>query len=171
VVERDYVRHIGSVAVVPVDAEGQVVLVRQYRHPVGGELWELPAGLRDVAGEDLAAAATRELAEETDLVAERWDVLLDLHTSPGCSDERIRIFLARELAPAARPHVREHEEATMAVARFALDDAVWMALTGQITNAPCVAGVLAAARVRDAGWTPLRPVDAAEPQSPPAGLQ
>jgi ADP-ribose pyrophosphatase len=59
----------------------------------------------------------------------------------------------------------------MAVARFALDDAVWMALSGQLTNAPCVAGVLAAARVRDAGWAPLRPVDAAEPQSPSTGLE
>lgn len=157
VARRDYLRHIGAVAVVPIDEEDRVVLVRQYRHPVRRPLWELPAGLADVAGEPLPELAARELAEEADLVAGRLDLLLDLHPSPGCSDERIRIFLARDLSPAPHPHDREHEEATMTVARFPLDDAIEMIFDGEITNAACVAGLLAAARARDQRWAPLRP--------------
>lgn len=163
VAQRDYMRHIGSVGVVPYDEHGRVVLVRQYRHPVRRQLWELPAGLVDVAGEPLPEVALRELAEETDLTAGRLDLLVDLHTSPGCSDEWIRIFLARDLAPAPHEHAREHEEATMTVARFPLDDAVRMIFRGEITNAAAVAGVLAAARARDVAWSVLRPVDAPAP--------
>lgn len=160
VVHRDYLRHPGAVAVVPYDEHsGEIVMVRQYRHPVGGHLWELPAGLVDPAGESLAEVAVRELAEEVDLVCGRLDVLVDLHTTPGCSDERIRIFLARDLRPAPSAHPREHEEATMTVARFPLDRAVRMVLAGEVTNAATVAGVLAAAHARDQGWRPLRPVD------------
>lgn len=157
VVARDYLRHIGAVAVVALDEAGQVVLVRQYRHPLRRELWELPAGLADVEGEQLPEVAARELAEETDLNAGRLDPLVDLHTSPGISDERIRIFLGRDLSAAPHPHSREHEEATMTVARFPLDDAVQMVFQGEITNAACVAGLLAAARARDLGWAVLRP--------------
>jgi ADP-ribose pyrophosphatase len=156
---RDYLRHLGAVAVVALDQRERVVLVRQYRHALGGELWELPAGLVDVPGETLPELAARELAEETDLVADRLDLLLDLHPSPGVSDERIRIFLARGLARAPGVHPREFEEATMTVARFGLDDAVGMIFDGQVTNGPAVAGLLAAARARDQGWAPLRPCD------------
>jgi ADP-ribose pyrophosphatase len=163
VVARDYLRHIGAVAVVALDGAGRVVLVRQYRHPLRGELWELPAGLADVEGEQPPEVAARELAEEADLYAGRLDLLVDLHTSPGVSDERIRIFLGRDLSPSPHPHPREHEEATMTVARFPLDDAVQMIFRGEITNAACVAGLLAAARARDLGWLPLRPVDASAP--------
>lgn len=163
VAARDYMRHIGSVGVVPYDTDGRVVLVRQYRHPVRRPLWELPAGLMDIAGESLPQVALRELTEETDLVAARLDLLIDMHPSPGCSDERIRIFLARDLAPAPHPHVREHEESTMTVARFPLDEAVQMIFRGEITNAAAVAGVLATARARDTAWSVLRPVAAAGP--------
>ena len=143
----------GAVGVVPLDAQGRVVLVRQYRHPVGERLWELPAGLMDVGDEPLVAAAARELAEETDLTAGRWDTLVDLHTSPGCSNERIRIFLARELGEVstAERHERTQEEAELEVVRLDLDRAVGMVLAGEITNAACVAGLLAAARARDTG--------------------
>ncbi|HEX5542092.1 MAG TPA: NUDIX hydrolase [Micromonospora sp.] len=161
VAARDYVRHVGAVAVVAVDERDRAVLVRQYRHPVGRMLWELPAGLIDVDGEELPAAAARELAEEVDLRAERLDLLVDLHTSPGFTDEVIRIFLARGLSevPPAERHVRRDEEATMQVARVDLDEAVSMAFAGEITNAACVAGLLAAARARDAGWESLRSTD------------
>ncbi|MGH3682682.1 MAG: NUDIX domain-containing protein [Natronosporangium sp.] len=154
---RDYLLHVGAVGVVALDEREQVVLVRQYRHAVGGELWELPAGLVDVPGEALPDVAVRELAEETDLTAGRLDLLVDLHPSPGVSNERIRIFLARDLAPAPRPHQRVHEEATMTVARFPLDQAVRMVFDGRITNGAAVAGLLAAARARDLAWAPLRP--------------
>jgi ADP-ribose pyrophosphatase len=159
VVARDYLRHVGAVAVVALDTDGRVVLVRQYRHPLGRALWELPAGLLDVAGEDLAAAAARELAEEADQLTGRLDLLVDLHTSPGCSTEVIRIFLARELSvvPDADRHERHDEEADMQVAWFPLDDAVAMVFSGEITNGPTVAGLLAAARARDEGWQRLRP--------------
>jgi ADP-ribose pyrophosphatase len=153
-VDRDYIVHIGAVAVVAVDDADRVVLIRQYRHPLGVELWELPAGLVDVVGEPLPATAARELAEEADLTAARWDPLVDLHTSPGCSTELIRLYLARDLRPVpdGERHTRTHEETHLAIHRVDLDEAVQMALRGEITNAACVAGVLAAARVRDDSW-------------------
>jgi ADP-ribose pyrophosphatase len=156
---RDYTRHPGAVGVVALDDEGRVVLVRQYRHPVGEYLWELPAGLADMTGETAVGTAVRELAEEADLTADRWDLLVDLHPSPGYSDEFIRVFLARDLTPvlAHERHRREHEEADMTVSLVDLDEAVAMVFRGEITNAAAVAGVLAAARARDQAWTPLRP--------------
>ncbi|MDG4813991.1 NUDIX hydrolase [Micromonospora sp. WMMD956] len=163
---RDYVRHVGAVAVVALDDAGQVVLIRQYRHPVGRHLWELPAGLIDVSGEDLADTAARELAEEADLTAGAIDVLVDLHSSPGFSNEVIRVFLARDLAevPAGQRHERSEEEADLQVVRVDLDEAVRMVLAGEITNASAVAGLLAAARARDAGWSALRRPDAPLPR-------
>ncbi|MEV1321182.1 NUDIX hydrolase [Micromonospora arborensis] len=163
---RDLVRHVGAVAVVALDDAGRVVLIRQYRHPVGRHLWELPAGLMDVSGEDLPAAALRELAEEADLTAARIDVLVDLHSSPGFTNELVRVFLARDLTavPADERHVRRDEEADLQVVRFDLDQAVAMVLAGEVTNASAVAGLLAAARARDTGWSGLRPADAPLPR-------
>ncbi|KXK58613.1 ADP-ribose pyrophosphatase [Micromonospora rosaria] len=162
---RDWVRHVGAVAVVALDAAAQVVLVRQYRHPVGRHLWELPAGLTDVEGEDLPAAALRELAEEVDLTAGRLDLLVDMNSSPGFTNELVRIFLARDLAevPADKRHQRHDEEADMQVVRLDLDEAVRMVLAGEITNAACVAGLLATVRARDTGWSVLRRADAPLP--------
>ncbi|MBQ1019892.1 NUDIX hydrolase [Micromonospora sp. D93] len=159
---RDLVRHVGAVAVVALDDAGQVVLIRQYRHPVGRHLWELPAGLMDVSGEELPAAALRELAEEADLTAGRVDVLVDLHSSPGFTNEIVRVFLARDLGdvPADERHERHDEEADLQVVRIDLDEAVAMVLAGEITNASAVAGLLAAARARDTGFTSLRRADA-----------
>src|SRR4051812_7863789 len=94
---RDVVVNKNAVVVVALDDVDRVVLIRQYRHAVGERLWELPAGLCDVDGEDRVVTAARELAEEADLVAARFDLLVDLHPSPGFSTERVRIFLAREL--------------------------------------------------------------------------
>ncbi|MFG1872235.1 NUDIX domain-containing protein [Micromonospora arborensis] len=163
---RDFVRHVGAVAVVALDDAGRVVLIRQYRHPVGRHLWELPAGLMDVSGEDLPAAALRELAEEADLTAARIDVLVDLHSSPGFTNELVRVFLARDLTavPADERHERRDEEADLQVGRFDLDQAVAMVLAGEITNASAVAGLLAAARARDTGWSALRRADAPLPR-------
>ena len=159
--DRDYVLHLGAVGVVAVDEHDRVVLVRQYRHALHRVIWELPAGLIDVAGEPLVDAAARELAEEADLEAGQYDLLADVHTSPGCSNELIRLFLARDLTPVpdGARYARTHEEADLEVHRVPLDEAVEMALTGQITNAACLIGVLAAARVRDRGWAGLRPPD------------
>jgi ADP-ribose pyrophosphatase len=147
VARRDYLRHPGAVGVVAVDDDGRVVLIRQYRHPIGQFMWELPAGLTDVAGEPAELTAARELAEEADLAAARWEPLVDFFTTPGCSDERMRVYLARDLTdvPADQRHLREQEEAELTVARFDLDEAVRMVFAGEIVNGPCALGLLAAA--------------------------
>jgi ADP-ribose pyrophosphatase len=169
---RDYVRHIGAVGAVALDLsqepEGRVLLVKQYRHPVRRELWELPAGLLDVDGESALATAERELWEEADLRASRWDTLVDLLPTPGSSDEAIRIFLARDVTAVAdgEKHSRTAEEHTMTVAWVPLDTAVSWVMAGEIENAACVAGVLATAHARDAGWSGLRPADAPWPSRP-----
>ncbi|GGK37019.1 ADP-ribose pyrophosphatase [Pilimelia terevasa] len=159
VAARDVVRHPGAAGVVALDAAGAVTLVRQYRHPLGARLWEVPAGLCDTADEAPAQVARRELAEEADLRAGRLDLLLTLHTSPGFSTETFHLYLARDLAavPAGARFARRHEEADLEVAAVPLDAAVAMVLAGEITSAPTVAGLLAAGRSRDAGWTGLRP--------------
>lgn len=162
---RDYLRHVGAVGVVAIDDEGRVVLVRQYRHAVGEVLWELPAGLVDVEGEASVDTARRELAEETDLRADRWDLLVDLYTSPGFTNELFRAFLARGLHPVPddERHERHDEEAEMTVRLVDLDEAVNMIFRGEILNGPSVASLLAAARARDAAWTNLRPANTPRP--------
>jgi 8-oxo-dGDP phosphatase len=138
-----------------------VVLIRQYRHPVGQRLWEVPAGLRDVSGEDMLLTARRELAEETEYSAARFDLLVDLQTSPGFSNETIRMYLARDLTPVpdGERHERTDEEADLEIAWFDLDEAVAMILRGEVTNASTVAALLAAHRAREEGWAKLRPAD------------
>jgi 8-oxo-dGDP phosphatase len=160
--QRDVVLHPGAVGVVAVDDSDRVVMVRQYRHPVGGPLWELPAGILDVPGEPAWRAAARELAEEAAVAAERWRTLVDVYTSPGMTNEAYRVFLAQGLSeiPSDDRHVGVHEEAELAVARVDLDDAVAQVLRGEITNGMAVVGLLAAARARAAGFTGLREPDA-----------
>ncbi len=165
-VVRDVVRHPGAVGVLALDEADRVVLVRQYRHPVRHVLWELPAGLLDVAGEPPHRTAARELAEEADLRAGRWHVLLDWFTSPGGSDEAFRLFLARDLdeVPAGSRHTREQEEAGIEVVRVPLEQARDAVLAGALHNPAAVTGILAACAAREAGWGGLRPADAPWPQ-------
>ncbi|MGY1634330.1 NUDIX domain-containing protein [Geodermatophilus sp. SYSU D01186] len=159
--DREVVRHIGAVCVAAVDDEDRVVMVRQYRHPVGGYLWELPAGLRDAEGEAPLATAKRELAEEAGLSAERWSLMVNNLSTPGFCDEQVLIYLAEGLSEIDRPDgfVVEHEELDMTVERVPLADAVARVLAGGIRNASAVIGVLAAAQVR-ATKPELRPADA-----------
>jgi ADP-ribose pyrophosphatase len=168
VVRREYVDHTGAVAVLALDDEGRVVLIRQYRHPVRMELWELPAGLLDNPGEPPLEAARRELAEEADLRAGRWDVLADWFSSPGGMTEALRVYLARELEPVpdAERHVREAEEHGMPAVRVRLEDARDAILAGRVHNSAAVIGVLAACAARDQGWSTLRPADAPWPEHP-----
>lgn len=163
--EREVVEHHGAVAVVARDDQGRIAMVRQYRHPVGRRLLELPAGLLDGGPEEEPlAAAQRELAEEADLEAESWQVLVDLDLSPGFTDEALRIYLAEDLRtlPAAD---RVDEEADLVLEWLGLDDAVQGVLSGDIVNATTVAGVLAlaASAQRDVG---LRPATAEWPDRP-----
>jgi len=164
-VTRDYLLHPGAVGIVALDTSDRVLLVHQYRHPVRRKLWELPAGLLDVDGEPPLAAARRELHEEGAITADRWDLLIDLFESPGCSDEAMRIFLARGVNPVAEGdrHVGEAEEAGMELRWVDLDEAITWATCGRILNATCSLGLLAAASARTGGWSVLRPADSAWP--------
>jgi 8-oxo-dGDP phosphatase len=158
---RDVVRHPGAVVVAALDDEERVVLVRQYRHPVGEHLWELPAGLRDADGEPPVQTARRELAEETLLAAGRWSLLATLYTSPGFCDEQVLVYLAEDLSGTVRPDgfVVEHEELDMTVERLPLAEAVRWVADGRIRNGSSVVGVLAAAAARAGTYrpTPLEP--------------
>jgi ADP-ribose pyrophosphatase len=153
---RDVVRHPGAVAVVALDEQDRVTLVRQYRHPVREQLWELPAGLRDADGEPPAQTARRELAEEALLAAGRWSLLADLYNSPGFCDERVLVYLAEDLTEADRPEgfVVEHEELDMTLERVPLAEAVRWVAEGRLRNGSSVVGVLAAAAVRAGTYRP-----------------
>ncbi|WP_431240550.1 NUDIX domain-containing protein [Mycolicibacterium aichiense] len=166
IAKREVVEHYGAVAVVAVDDGGRVAMVYQYRHPIGRRLWELPAGLLDEPGEDPTEAAARELREETGLTAERWDVLVDLMSSPGFSDEALRVYLARTLADVGRPQGHD-EEADMEVHWVHIADAVQQVLSGEIVNSTAVAGILAAHAVIVDDKSP-RPVDVPFPDRPTA---
>jgi len=159
---RDVVVHPGAVGVVALDPAGRVLLIRQYRHPVGYALWELPAGLLDVDDEPPLESAKRELFEEAALTAQRWDVLADARTSPGMTDEAIRVYLARDVAEVAEDdrHLGHNEEADLQLAWVDLDEAADRVLAGEIENAMAIVGVLSAAWARDRSWAPLRPADA-----------
>ncbi len=167
-VTREYVEHPGAVAVVALDHADRVALIRQYRHPVGATEWELPAGLLDVDGEPPHEAAARELGEEADLVAARWDVLVDYFSSPGGMSEALRVYLARDLheVPEADRHERTAEELGMPRRWVPLEDAVEAVLAGRLHNPTAGIGVLAALAARDRGWATLRPADAPWPEHP-----
>ena len=165
---RDYIDHPGAVAVLPMNDDGEILLIKQYRHPVGMALWEIPAGLLDVEGEDFVAGAARELAEEADLVAAEWNVLADFFNSPGSSSEAIRIYLARGLSdvPGHELHVRTDEEAEIELHWLPLDAAVSAVLEGRLHNPSAVVGILAAAAAKADGFERLRPADAPWPAHP-----
>ena len=167
-VTREFVDHPGAVAIVALDEQDRLVLVQQYRHPVRAFLWEVPAGLLDVDGEDPWRAAARELHEEADLVAQQWHVLVDYFTSPGGMNEALRVYLARGLSqvPDAHRHEREGEELGMPVRWVGLDDALAAVLAGRVHNTSAVVGILAAHAARAQGWATLRPHDAPWPAHP-----
>ncbi|MDX3231585.1 NUDIX hydrolase [Streptomyces sp. ME19-01-6] len=165
---RDYQVHPGSVAILALDDEDRVIVVRQYRHPVRQRLWEIPAGLLDVPGENPLHAARRELYEEAHVKAEDWRVLTDVYTSPGGSDEAVRIFLARGISDAeGERYEGAHEEADMELARVPLDELITGIFAGELHNTCLTAGVLAAhAAQSGTGFEALRPADAPWPARP-----
>jgi 8-oxo-dGDP phosphatase len=167
---REYVDHPGAVAVLALDDHDRVFLIRQYRHPVRMNDWEIPAGLLDVDGEDPLAAAKRELAEEGDLEASDWAVLVDFFTSPGGSDEAIRIYLARGLTATSEAFDREDEEAHMVTRWADLDECVDAVLGRRVQNPSLAVGILAAYTARTRDWNGLGAPDAAWPgRSTPRG--
>lgn len=153
VASREVVEHPDAVAVVAVH-DGEVVLLRQYRHPFGRQLLEIPAGKLDTEGEEPARAAGRELAEEVGLEATALDELLTFANSAGWTDESTTVYLATQLRPVDAPEGfrAEAEEAHMEVVRLPLAEAVAMARRGDIADAKTVIGLLLAAdRLAGAG--------------------
>jgi 8-oxo-dGTP pyrophosphatase MutT (NUDIX family) len=165
---RDYQVHPGSVAVLALDDEDRVLLIRQYRHPVRQKLWEIPAGLLDVPGENPLHAAQRELYEEAHVKAEDWRVLTDVYTSPGGCDEAIRIFLARGLSEAEGERFEvEHEEIDLEYARVPVAELVRGVLAGELHNNCLVVGVLSLVAARASGELDgLRSAEAEWPARP-----
>ena len=163
--ERDVQLHPGAVAVIALDDDNRVLLIRQYRHPVGMFLFEPPAGLLDVAGEDPLNTARRELAEEAGVTAQQWRVLVDLFNSPGGSSEAIRIYLAQDLEalPEGRPATGEAEEAHLPQAWVPLADAVELVLSGAVGSPTAVAGILAVQAAISGAGDELREADAVWP--------
>ena len=160
---RDVVEHPGAVAVLALDREDRVLLIRHYRHPVGHLLWEIPAGLRDVAGEDPRATAERELLEEAGYRASDWQELVDFFTSPGILTERVRVFLARGLTYVPESerggHAPQHEEAHLLVRWAPLQQAVRLFLAGDLHNGVTAVGILSAYAVQQGGFAALREDD------------
>ena len=165
-VVREVVEHFGAVAIVAMDDDNKIPLVYQYRHALGRRLWELPAGLLDVDGEPAHLTAARELKEEAGLQAATWQVLVDLDSTPGFSDESVRVYLATGLTEIDRPEAHD-EEADMTVRWYPLADAAHQVLSGEIVNAIAVAGILAAQAVAT-GFSQARSVDSPWQDKPKA---
>ncbi len=165
-VTRDVLEHPGSVAILPYREPGEVLMLRQYRHPVRAELWEPPAGLLDLDGEDPLEAARRELMEETDHEAATWHVLADVYSSPGASSEAVRMYLARDLTPVPEHerHEREAEERDLELRWVPIEEIVEAVSEGRLSSPTSVIGVLAIEATRARGWSTLRPADAPWPR-------
>ena len=165
-ITREYVDHPGAVAILALDDEGRVLLIKQYRHPLGARDWELPAGLLDLDGESPLAGAQRELAEEADLQATEWSLLSEFFTSPGGSNEIIRVFLARGLSATADVFDRFDEEADMETRWVPLEEIVRAVLERTIRNSILGLAALAASAAQSAGWVTLGDPEAPWPWHP-----
>lgn len=166
---RDLLVHPGAVATVALRGNAgaeELLLIQQYRHPVGAFDWELPAGILDKPGEPAQRAAARELLEEVDMSASSWDVLADVFTTAGASSENVRIFLARNVRMDHSDFQRVAEEAGMPTGWLPLDDALRAVQEGRIHNSLTVIGIQATILARQTNWSTLRPADAPWPAHP-----
>jgi ADP-ribose pyrophosphatase len=135
---REYIRHPGAVAIVPLFDDGRVLLERQFRYPHGREFIEIPAGKLE-PGEPHLETAKRELLEETGYAAAEWTRLCVIHTAIAYTDEAIEIFLARKLTQSTRKlDVGEFLETFI----VPFEEAIGMIRDGRITDAKSVAGLL-----------------------------
>ncbi len=148
--DRHVVLHPGAVVVVPIDAAGDALLVRQYRVAAGGALLELPAGKRDVAGEPPDVTAARELEEEIGRRAGRLRLLCEFFNSPGFTDEYTYVFLATDLE-ACEHAAMTAEEAAMTVEAIALSDVEMLIASGELVDAKSIIGLLLARQALAAG--------------------
>ncbi|MDQ6927849.1 MAG: NUDIX hydrolase [Actinomycetota bacterium] len=138
--ERDVVHHPGAVSVVPIADDGAVIMVRQYRAAIDRELLEIPAGKRDVEGEDIEALARRELEEEIGMRAGELVKLAEFYNSPGFCDEHSFVFMARNLTVTA-PAAQGIEEQHMTIERIALADVPRLVATGELVDAKSIIGL------------------------------
>jgi ADP-ribose pyrophosphatase len=145
VMELELARHPGGAAVVVVDDEDRICLLRQYRYAAGGWLWELPAG-KLAPGEDPLATAQRELVEEAGISASRWESLGAIVTSPGVLTEVVHLFLARDPAPAVAAPEPDEVLEVFWLPRAAV---LRQALNGEIRDAKTIIGLLRADRRLD----------------------
>jgi len=140
----EIIRHPGASAIVPVSTDGSVVLIRQYRHAVGGFIWEVPAGTLN-KGETPLACAQRELVEETGFSAKVFYKLGEIVPVPGYSDERIHLFLAKGLEPARQNLDRDE---LLDVHQVPFDETIDMIKRGAIVDGKTIAGLLLAEKHR-----------------------
>lgn len=150
---REYVDHTGAVAVLAFNEKEELLLMKQYRRPVGKFLMELPAGLLDVPGESELDCAKRELAEEAGLEAASWSVLLSFHTTPGGNTEAITIFVAKDLSPSKMDYQATGEEVDMPKSWVPIDEAVKLVLSGKIMSPSAVVGIMAYQLTKEAKTT------------------
>lgn len=146
-IDMDIIRHPGAAAIVPVTNDGKVLIIRQYRHAVGGYIWEIPAGTLD-PGENPLTCAKRELAEEAGVAAADWEKLGEFTPVPGYSNERIHIFLAMGLSPAMQ---NLDPDEVLQVHEMAFSEALAMIDRWEIQDAKTLCGLLLAARGRGFG--------------------
>lgn len=165
-ITREYVDHTGAVAVLALDEQDRVLLIRQYRHPIGTREWEIPAGLLDIDGEAPVLGAQRELAEEADLAAAEWNLMSDFYSTPGGSNETIRIYLARGLSASGETFERTDEESQIEKRWVPLDEVVAAVLARTVGNSILSIAVLTAQVSRAGGWVSLGPADAPWPRHP-----
>lgn len=143
-VKLEILRHPGASAVIPLQEDGRVVMIRQYRHAVGGSIYEIPAGRLD-PGESPLDCAQRELAEEVGRRAARWEPLGMIWTTPGFTDEKIHFFLARELSAVSQSLEKDE---VIEVVTMPLEKTVSMIQSGEINDGKTICGlILARARV------------------------
>lgn len=138
---REVVRHVGAAAVVPVDAEGRVTLVRQHRVAMDAVTLEVPAGKLDSPEEDPFLCAQRELKEETGLTAENWQFLTCIYTTPGFCTERIALYLAQNLTQ-GETHFDEDE--FLRIERLTLAQAQQKVMQGEIRDGKTIIGLMMA---------------------------
>jgi ADP-ribose pyrophosphatase len=139
------VAHPGAVAVVAIDDQQRVLMITQYRHPVREVLWEVPAGLCDIAGEPRIETARRELLEETGYTAATIEPLIEFFTTPGGNDEKISIFLAQGLSWQGHDLELDGEEIDMGVEWVPLNEAVQSVLASKIKSPTAAVGLMALA--------------------------
>lgn len=139
-IDLEIIRHPGASAIVPITAENQVIMLKQYRHAVGGDLWEIPAGTFD-GEEDPLVCAKRELREETGFEAQQWNPMGTVTPVPGYSDEKIHLFLARQMTPSTQ---QLDSDEIIEVHPLPLDEVVKMIIDGHIDDAKTIVAIFRA---------------------------